>query len=59
MSTDSAFEKLIVENVIKELARKGMLDSGGAAQQPLTQPPAVSDDQAISLPCLLMCGSSR
>ncbi len=55
MSTDSAFEKLIVENVIKELARKGMLDGGGAAQQPLAQPTAarpsaVSDDQAISLP---------
>jgi ethanolamine ammonia-lyase small subunit len=55
MSADNAFEKMIVENVIKELAKKGMLQGNeSVALQPVAGPvvaaPVVFDDQAVTVP---------
>ena len=56
MSTDNALEKLIVENVIKELAKKGMVQGNAASvPEPSVQPgrakaPVISDGQVITLP---------
>jgi ethanolamine ammonia-lyase small subunit len=54
MSADNGFEKMIVENVIRELAKKGMLqDNESVARQPVAGPvaaPVYSDDQAVTVP---------
>lgn len=52
MSTDNTFEKLIVENVIKELARKGMLNANEAAVQNVaSQVAQVAQTQAQTAGC--------
>lgn len=56
MGVDSAIEKIIVENVIRELAKKGMLKDVGPAvpktepRQEANKPSKDSDERAVTVP---------